>query len=263
MTTQAGKLRQQVEIFFAAVRYFTQLPVPSWVGHSQAHLEAATRYFTLIGALVGLACFVVFIVLAQILPARVAVVGAMLATILLTGAFHEDGFADACDGFGGGWERQRILEIMKDPHLGAFGAVGLMLILLLKFELLVALVHLLVGWHLALAWALIHASSRLAAIGVMYLAPYARDDLFSKAKPIAQQPSQRNFWLALLWPIILLIFAPNPYYWLLLLPTALCAGISAHYFKKRLGGYTGDCLGATQQVCEVILYASLLMLVNV
>jgi adenosylcobinamide-GDP ribazoletransferase len=87
------------------------VPVPAWVGHSQDQLNHAARYFPLVGVLVGLiAAAVRRLLAALVLPVSVAVVLGMAASVLATGAFHEDGFADACDGFGGGWDKAQVLS---------------------------------------------------------------------------------------------------------------------------------------------------------
>ena len=114
-------LAQEVRLFFTALQFFTRVPVPAWVGFQSEWLQQCVRYFPLVGALVGLwghACWPQ--------PAcgglAVAVVLSMAATIWLTGGFHEDGWADTCDGLGGAVSRDRALTIMKDSRLGAYGA---------------------------------------------------------------------------------------------------------------------------------------------
>src|SRR5690349_17817868 len=101
-------LKQELTYFFAALRFFTRLPVPQWVGHSSEQLDHAARYFSLIGIIVGIIGAATTYIASLVLPVSIAILLGMLATLLVTGAFHEDGFADTVDGFGGGWEKLRI-----------------------------------------------------------------------------------------------------------------------------------------------------------
>ena len=125
--------RRELEYFFGALRFFTRLPVPAWVGHSPAALNHSARYFPLVGLVVGLLGALVFAFASFFLPKTLAVLLAMAATLLATGAFHEDGWADMVDGFGGGWTRERTLEIMKDSSIGSYGTIALALMLVGKF----------------------------------------------------------------------------------------------------------------------------------
>lgn len=126
-------IRREIELFFNALRFFTRMPVPRWVGHSTDLLNHSARYFPLVGWLVGLVGAAGFLIVGLALPVSLAIVLSMAATIRFTGAFHEDGFGDVCDGFGGGWDRAQVLSIMKDSRIGAYGAIGLVLMLIAKF----------------------------------------------------------------------------------------------------------------------------------
>src|SRR5258708_5864215 len=125
-------IKKEFHIFLTAVMFYTRIPCPKWVDHSSEFLNKATRYFPLIGWIVGAFCFGTYYGLQYIYPIEIAIIISMAAGILITGAFHEDGFADVCDGFGGGWTKQKILDIMKDSHIGAYGVIGLILLFLLK-----------------------------------------------------------------------------------------------------------------------------------
>lgn len=249
----------EIRRFLVAAGYFTRLPVPAWVGWSSSELNRAARYFPLVGALVGLVSAGAMGLTTLVLPAALAVCIGMAASILLTGAFHEDGLADSADGFGGGYEPAQVLRIMKDSRIGSFGSIALILVLLTKFLALSALLD----QSLATAAAVLvmaHAASRAAALGVMALLPYVRDGETSRAKPVAEGIGTRE-WLtgaALgLLPMALAVAAALVPWssalvalGLALITIMLCA----RYFRRRLGGYTGDCLGATQQLCELVIY---------
>jgi adenosylcobinamide-GDP ribazoletransferase len=188
-------------------------------------------------------------------PKTLALLLALAATLWVTGAFHEDGLADMADGFGGGWEKSRILDIMKDSRIGSFGVVALTLTLLGRF---MALVELPQTWIVA-AFLAAHATSRLCAATLLCWMDYVREDAQSKAKPLATRMSRPDWCVAagtaalpcLLLPfgnlLCALLFAAAVTFWL------------ARLFKRWLGGYTGDCLGATQQAAELAFYLGLLV----
>ncbi|MFA9191371.1 adenosylcobinamide-GDP ribazoletransferase [Flavobacterium sp. FZUC8N2.13] len=252
-------MKKELHIFFTALLFYTRIPCPKNINHHPDYLNKASRYFPLIGWIVGGISFVVFYLSTLIFSTEIAVVLSMIASILVTGAFHEDGFADVCDGFGGGWTKEKILLIMKDSAIGAYGAIGLVLLFLLKFQSLVQLVEetnsIVIGFLLFVSG---HALSRLAAISIVFTHEYSREDATSKSKPIAQSFSWREvvgaFFFGLLPLIVLAIF--NWQILLVLIPVFLFRFFMARYFQKWIDGYTGDCLGATQQVCEVVFYLS-------
>ena len=190
----------------------------------------------------------------QLFGADVALLLSMVASILLTGAFHEDGFADVCDGFGGGWTKLRILDIMKDSRLGTYGAAGLGLMLALKFLALRSLPPAAVAPVLVVA----HALSRATALTFIYTHEYARENEDSKAKPVAKKISSAELAVGLLFGLLpLLLYAAWQRDARMLAVLPLLVGVKAYlarYFTRRIGGYTGDCLGATQQVAEVVTY---------
>mgnify|MGYP000939989133 FL=1 len=245
-------LRREAEYFFGAIRFFTRLPVPAWVGHSPEALNHSARYFPLVGLVIGLIGALAFASTSFFLPKTLAVLLAIAATIYATGAFHEDGWADMVDGFGGGWTRERTLEIMKDSRIGSFGAIALVLMLLGKFVALIELDALLVAPALIAG----HAFSRLCSTLLLHCLDYAREE--GKAKPLATRITLGELACATVFGCAALFLLP---------PAAMACGIAlalgatavlAAKIHKRLGGYTGDCLGATQQVAELAFYAGLL-----
>jgi adenosylcobinamide-GDP ribazoletransferase len=217
---------------------------------------------------VGLVSFVVFYISTVIFTPQLAVVLSIVAGILTTGAFHEDGFADVCDGFGGGWTKEKILLIMKDSAIGAYGAIGLVLLFLIKFEGISEAINLhkiseAPFWmtNLLLLVAA-HSISRLAAISIVFTHEYSREDATSKSKPIAQKHTWKEVVGAVFFGMIPL-FVLSYFQWQILLvvfPVFLTRFFLARYFQKWIDGYTGDCLGATQQVCEVVFYLSVVAL---
>lgn len=252
----------EVRTFFAALRFFTRLPVPAqlgnWVGHSAEQLGRTPRYLPLVGIVVGAIGAAVTEAGALLLPPSVAIVLGMVTTILITGAFHEDGLADSADGFGGGWDKPQVLAIMKDSRIGSYGVLALVLILLLKFVMLLELDA--QAPPLGLAGLLIaaHAASRLAPVVLMSLLDYVRDDETTKSKSLTGGIGKGSLLFASLCAIAPAFLLPAVTVALafggVLLTTAACA----YYIKRRIGGYTGDCLGASQQLAEVAFYTGAL-----
>ncbi|MNK77008.1 Cobalamin synthase [compost metagenome] len=244
--------------------FYTRIPCPKNITHHPDYLNKATRYFPFIGWIVGSISFLAFYLFSFFLSTEIAVILAIIASILTTGAFHEDGFADVCDGFGGGWTKEKILMIMKDSAIGAYGAIGLVLLFLLKFKLL-SESTLLFANNILLIFLLFisaHSLSRLAAISIIFTHEYSRDDASSKSKPIAKQYTWKevsgSFFFGLI-PLLAFSYF-DPKILLAVIPVFLTRYFLARYFQKWIDGYTGDCLGATQQVCEVVFYLSILFL---
>jgi adenosylcobinamide-GDP ribazoletransferase len=247
-------LRRELEYFFGAIRFFTRLPVPAWVGHSTEALNRSARYFPAVGLLVGGIGALVYLGAALLWPQPVAVLLSMAATIYATGAFHEDGLSDTVDGLGGGWDKLRILEIMKDSRVGSYGVVAMVLALLGKFTLLASLDGDLVPYALLAG----HALSRFCATVLLATMDYVREDLLSKAKPLATRLSGGEMLVALGFVVSALVFLPPEKAIAGCVLAALATFWLAGKFKRWLGGYTGDCLGAVQQVSEIAFYLGLL-----
>ena len=246
-------LKRELEYFFGAIRFFTRLPVPGWVGHSAEALNQSARYFPAVGLLVGAIGALVYLGAALIWPQPVAVLLSM-AAIYATGAFHEDGLADTVDGLGGGWEKLCILEIMKDSRVGSYGVVAMVLTLLGKFTLLSAMDAALIPFALLAG----HAFSRLCSTVLLTTMDYVREDLLAKAKPLATRLSPGSMLAALSFVIPVLILLPIKNAILACLLASFATFWLALKFKRWLGGYTGDCLGATQQVSEIAFYLGFL-----
>jgi adenosylcobinamide-GDP ribazoletransferase len=263
-------MKTEWKIFLTAVQFMTRLRVPVTIVHEPVYLQQAPRYFPVIGWIVGALSALAFLVFSRYVSADAGVLASMITGLLVTGAFHEDGFADVCDGMGGGWTREKILHIMKDSRIGAFGAIGLIGILASKFVLLKelslftpSLVHPasspLYNYpynyrYFILAVLTAHSVSRLMSVLVMQVADYAADPDQSKSKHI----TSRRLSVGGLAVTILLALAPYaflPWPFLLTILPALYATYELNrYFRRWIGGYTGDCLGAIQQVTELVIY---------
>lgn len=243
--------RHERDLLLTALAFLTRIPIPANVPYSPAHMNASARYFPLVGMIVGSIGALAYFLAVQIWTTPLAIALSMAATMLLTGALHEDGFADSCDGFGGGRRREQVLAIMKDSRVGTYGAIGLILLLTIKFLSLLTLAQ---PAQIICALIVAHAWSRLFAISYLFDLHYVRDDDSSKVKPIATQLSRNDFLIAGLsvTPLWLLIgLRPTAVIVVVLL---LARWLFAKYLQRRIGGYTGDCLGCAQQIAEVLIY---------
>ncbi len=254
---------KELRLILAAVQFFTRLPVPAQVGHGAEQLAQAARHLPLVGLLVGAIAAAVLWLSAQLLPLPLAVLLSMAAGLLATGAFHEDGLSDFADGMGGGHTKEKALAIMKDPRVGSYGAIALVLALLLKFEALRALCE--TGSLVLAAAALVaaHAVSRLMAASIMLTHDYVRDDDSARARPAAQRMGGAGFAIALLTGLAALALPGAAGAGAAALLSAAGAALAMRMYlawrlRKRLGGYTGDCLGAVQQLSELAFYLGLL-----
>lgn len=244
-------LRQQLRYLLCAMGFFTRIPLPAWVGYQPDDLDRAAPYFPLIGLLVGAIAVGAWWLAEQFWPPRVALLISLIVTVLITGAFHEDGLADSCDGFGGGYQRADVLRIMHDSRIGSFGAIALILALLLKFETLAALP---LQW-LPAALLAGHAGSRWAAVSLLATLDYVRPE--GKSKPLATRLGRSGLILASLFGGLPLLALPPNAALLALAALLLTRQLLARYYRHRLGGYTGDALGMAQQVAELAFYLAL------
>ena len=256
---------QALRHFLLALQFFTRIPVTGrladWVGYSPALLRAAAGHFPGVGWVVGAVAAGVLWGAAQGWGAWVAAGLSTAATVWLTGAFHEDGLADTADGLGGGATKARALEIMKDSRIGSYGAVALVLALGLKLALVALLLQSRGAAPAALAVCAAHVLSRLAPLVVMARLPYVADAAGAKSKPLADAVSARALAVGILWSIPglagvgIAVGALN---------FAACIGLwsaavlfMTRLLRRRLQGFTGDTLGATQQVSELALLLGL------
>lgn len=257
-----GRGVHQVRLFFIALQFFTRLPIPRWVGFDPCWLHQASRYFPAVGMVVGVIAAAAYALAGRFWPPPIVALLSTVAGIYLTGAFHEDGFADTCDGFGGGTTPQRVLEIMQDSRIGAYGAIGIGLLLAIKCTTLACLPS-----GMAIAGLLAaHPLSRLVATMLICTMRYVKPE--GKAKPLAQRMSMAEWCIAAVTvaPLLCALIIAGWLSWQGLAAgmaaVIVAAGWLAHAFRRRLGGYTGDCLGAVQQMSEAAFYLALLAVVR-
>lgn len=276
-------MTQFIRHYLLALQFFTRIPVngrlAAWVGYSPAMLRASAGHFPGVGWLVGaLVAGVTALLMARLPDAGfsplVAAVWGTMFGVLITGAFHEDGLADVADGLGGTQDRERALVIMKDSRVGAFGAIAVGLVLLAKVSLL-ALLGSVGSPLLCSALFLAHVVSRTWPLLLIRLMPHVGDEAGSKSKPLADQISGRSLLAALTWcalALALMAYAQQTTHFIVddedsmallqslfsaLMASGLAFGLMWRWFWTRLQGFTGDCLGTTQQLCELAFYLGL------
>lgn len=241
-------MKQQLNLFFHALMFYSRIPTGK-IDYSEANLRKAFRYFPLVGIIVGAIGGGMFLLFHLVFPKSVAVVAALSAIVLATGAIHEDGFSDFFDGFGGGRSKERILAIMKDSTVGAYGVIALVLLFLMKFSLLLSIDSTLFFAAILAA----HASSRMMPILLVNTSHYARTEN-SKAMHTRRKTDGTTFFTALAFSVIPLFFIP---FWvtLALVPIYILIWfLLKTYSERKIGGFTGDILGALQQFCELAFY---------
>jgi adenosylcobinamide-GDP ribazoletransferase len=251
-TETRAALAQWCEDVILAARFLTRLPV-DWLTDPQATLPArplaaAMRAFPLVGILVGIVGWGVYALAdALALPALIGALLAVAATVAVTGALHEDGLADTADGFGGGAERVRKLAIMRDSRSGAYGVLALIFSVALRAAALAALMPPRAGLALVAA----HTVSRGFMPPLMRWLEPARDDGLGAA---AGQPDDAAIlWcLAIAFIVALLCLGGGTGLAGLIVAAAAVAALAA-LARRQIGGYTGDVLGAAQQIGEIAM----------
>ncbi|MBQ0023263.1 MAG: adenosylcobinamide-GDP ribazoletransferase [Prevotellaceae bacterium] len=256
------------QIFYrtlATFMFFTRLPLWKIANVPAEHFKKVVPLWPLVGWLTGGIMACVYIIASMILPSFIAIILALVARVLLTGALHEDGFADFCDGFGGGTTRERTLEIMKDSHIGTYGVLGL----ILYFTLIIATLH--------TAAPLFAPGIRPIAMGallmcgdtfckwtsstIIYTLPYARKAEEAKNKLVYASVTFAEKAISIILgtlPIILLrekalVFLPS------MVASVITCLILFLTMKKRIQGYTGDCCGATFIISELVFHFTALI----
>jgi adenosylcobinamide-GDP ribazoletransferase len=243
-------LKREALVFLSAVMFFSRLPVFRFFEDTADYRNKHIRYLPLVGILLGALKALAFLLANQIFPKDISIVLSMVTGLILTGAFHEDGLADTADGFGGGFTRERVLAIMKDSRIGTYGAVTLICAFGLKFMLF----NNLATHQIPLAIIIAAGASRIFPILLVSTASYVSEDNAAKSKFVASHISATGLTLAVICGIIPLLFYCCRLKLLLsFIPLLAIFMLLRLYTLKRIGGYTGDVLGAFQQIFELLL----------
>ncbi len=242
----------------AALIFFTRLPFWRLWDVPPQYFKRVVDYWSLIGWFTGGTTAGILWLAAQALPLPTAVIIAFAARLLLTGALHEDGMADFFDGMGGGSSKSRILEIMKDSHIGTYGVICLIIYYLLLFSLVLSLPDLTTTCTVIIA---ADSWSKNCSAQIINFLPYARKEEEAKAKTIYSRMTVSSFAISCIAGALPLLLLPAR-----MLPAAVCPAIVTAllimYMRKRIGGYTGDCCGATFLLSELSFYLGAAFMVH-
>lgn len=243
-------MRSAANSFLVAVQFMTRLPVSRGIKYSPDALAKSAVFFPAIGLLIGAGGGALYWLFSPHVSRDIVVLVVLVYLVTITGGLHEDALGDAADGFGGAREKDRILLIMHDSRIGSFGSVAITLSLLARFVLLTNLasakfVSFLIAGQVLGRW---------TALPLAFFLPSARENEAGQGNLIAQKVTPLSFaagtFLALTIVALALRAAAIP----AILIAVLVVAISGFYFWRRIGGITGDCLGATNQLTEIAVY---------
>ncbi len=248
-------MRQQLNFFLGAVVFLTRIPVGSLYAFRREDLSRSVIYFPIVGMFVGLAGGMVLWAGHLFLPSLIAVLLCMATTVAMTGGIHEDGLADAADGLFGGRKAALCLEIMKDSRLGTFGALALWFSLTGKLLLLNTLLER-SAWLAVAALVMANTLGRGAGVALLYFYPYVRME-GSKAKLFGDSVRGGQLLPALAFAAAVAFGLMGRAAALSVLAAIFVTALAGIYFKHKIAGVTGDCLGAANQLVELSSYLAL------
>ncbi len=231
-----------------AFQFLTRVPIPRPAYDPEA-LARSAKFFPLVGLALGVAAAILFQGLSLHLPALVAALFTVLFTVMATGAFHEDGLADAADALGGGWTRERILEILKDSRIGSYGALAIAFSVLGRTLLLASLPRMDAAKYIVSA----HVLCRWTILPLGFVLPPAGGEASQGAR-LARHISILSVCAATL---ITLAVVGYLLHIAAFVPALVALGVTVLtglYYRRRIGGITGDCFGATNQLTEIAIY---------
>ena len=233
--------------FLTSFRFLTRIPLPG-KSHAQTSLSGASMFFPIVGLVIALGAIGLRRVFVGHLPAPVVTALILCYLVLITGGFHEDGLADSTDGFGGGWTKERILEIMRDSRIGSFGALAIGLSLLARYSLLSGLRTERFSSYIIVA----HVLCRWTTLPLSFFMKPARAE--GQGAGVAQRTSTLSLILGTLIALVICYFAMHFALWIPLTAALIVTALTALYYQSQIGGITGDCFGATNQITEIAIY---------
>lgn len=240
----------------AAFIFFTRLPFWKIAEVPGLYFKNIVSYWSLVGWLTAGVSVLVLYAASMIMPDPVALLLAMMTRLLLTGCLHEDGLADFFDGFGGGTDKERILSIMKDSHIGSYGVIGLICYFALYFSLLNSLPVTLAGAVMLTGDPLCKGISSM----IINRLPYARNEQEAKNKTVYSRMTRTEYIMCAAASLIPLVWLPeSQFLWAILFPIATWYLLTS-LMKRKIQGYTGDCCGATFLLCELSFYLGIVII---
>jgi adenosylcobinamide-GDP ribazoletransferase len=243
-----SSLRQAWLDLLAAVQFLTRLPVPP-IPYADDTLARSVKFFPIVGLFVGALAAVLNFLIAPHLPRLVTAVILVIFLVSITGCFHEDGLADTFDGFGGGWNRDQILIILKDSRIGSYGGAALTLSLVARVILIASLPVAEVARYLVAA----HVLCRWTTLPLSYFLAPARTEQSQGAR-LAKLTSRVTFLIGTALTLTIVIAALGIHAIAPVVLAILITYASGLYYNSRILGVTGDCFGATNQLTEILVY---------
>ncbi len=234
--------------FLVAFQFLTRLPI-SRVAYREDSLSRSAKFFPVVGLAIGLCACLLQHALALHLARPLVALLVLTFLVLATGALHEDALADAGDAFGGGSDRKQVLAILRDSRIGSFGALTLVLSLLARFLLLSVLpvnhfANFVISAHVLCRWSTLPLG--------LFLRPAREGD--GQGMRIAQRISPGSLLVGTLLSLAIVLYLMRTQFWIPALVTVSITALSGFYYFRRIGGVTGDCFGATNQLTEIAVY---------
>ncbi len=237
----------------AAVQFLTRIPMP-YLPYDPASLSRAVKFFPIVGLVIGSAAALLHQLLTPHLPRMVTALLVIAFLVAITGCLHEDGLADTADAFGGGSSREQILVILKDSRIGSYGGTALTLSLVARVLLLASLPLAQVPKYLIAA----HVLCRWTTLPLSYYLTSARNqqdqDGAGQGARIAKLTTRGTLIAGSIFSLAICSFALRIHMAAAVTATILVTLLSGLYYQRKIGGVTGDCFGATNQIAEIAVY---------
>lgn len=253
----------------ATLMFFTRLPLWKIANVPADHFKKVVPMWPMVGWLTGGLMAVVYVCTAFFWHSTLPIILALLTRVLLTGALHEDGFADFCDGFGGGTTKERTLEIMKDSHIGTYGVLGLILYYITIIATIDSISKFFYDDFFFTGALLLCGDTfcKWTSSTIIYTLPYARKEEEAKSKLVYSSVSWWEKAISILLGVLPIIVIANYSILIVVVPSAIASFITCcilfRKMKKRIQGYTGDCCGATFIISEAVFYIVSLLTITI
>ncbi|MFZ0771802.1 MAG: adenosylcobinamide-GDP ribazoletransferase [Candidatus Sulfotelmatobacter sp.] len=237
-----------MEELLVAFQFLTRLPI-SGIPYQPDSLARSAKFFPVVGLVVGFGASVLQRILTPHLNRALAALLVLTFLVLITGGLHEDALADTVDAFGGGWNREQVLAILRDSRIGSFGALALVISVLARVLLLSILplnrfTALVVSAHVLCRW---------TTLPLSYFLRPARESEGQGAR-IAQKITPASLLIGTLLSFGIVLYLMRRELWIPVIAALAITGLSSLYYFRRIGGVTGDCFGATNQLTEIAIY---------
>jgi adenosylcobinamide-GDP ribazoletransferase len=241
-------MRRRVEELLIAFQFLTRLPILP-IPYQPDSLSSAAKFFPVVGLVIGIGASVLQRILTPHLNRALVALLILTFLVLTTGGLHEDGLADTVDACGGGWNREQVLTILRDSRIGSFGALALVLSVLAR----VLLLSLLPVTRFTALVVSAQVLCRWTALPLSYFLPSARASDGQGAR-IAQKISATSLLIGTLLSFAIVLYLMRREFWIPVLAALAITALSGLYYFRRIGGVTGDCFGATNQLTEIAVY---------